>query len=229
MQEPIGRRSREPIILDSDDETQDVFPNGQDLFADEDFDAPSSPPPGQVSPLNNVNYLDRVERECRERENYEHETQLLSPGYLNMFRNMFEEIDGWLSVDGGQNPLPMGFKRFARHNWTVRLLPIEERFRISKLRYRIDQLIIEENARIDYNFWERVERAEANVYQLNPLCSICRFDLRNEEFTIRRLECGHMFHCRCINRHLTNNNNPRCPNCNENVSGAGEHVQMNYN
>lgn len=145
-----------------------------------------------------------------------------------MLRDMFDEIDEWLAVNGGEEPIPQGFKRFARHSWCVRLLSRKERIRVSKLRYRIDMIMEEADATKETEFWETVERNDENARTLIPSCLICTFDLRNESFVVNRLSCGHMFHQRCIDRHLVDNNNPRCPNCNTNIDNAGGRVHFNY-
>lgn len=70
---PAQRQRRGPILLDSDEETQEVpFENGQRFFlSDEEFEPPQSPPVN-VSPINNgLDYLDRIEEECRNREQKE--------------------------------------------------------------------------------------------------------------------------------------------------------------
>lgn len=222
------QRPNAPIIVDSDNETEDAFEqNGQNLLTDEEFEVPPTLPQ-RISP-NQEDYLDRVEREVREREADEFAEQSLTPGYMRTLRDLFNQIDEWLSIGGGIAPFPEHFKRFVRHNWCVRLLPIEERIRISKLRLRFDLLIIEEKARKEAAFWESVEQNETNVRDLSPLCTICRFDLRNESFAVHRLDrCGHMFHKRCIERHLENNLNPKCPNCNAALFGPGARVVFNF-
>lgn len=209
---------------EDDDETQDVPFNAQNLIADESFETPPSPP-AQVSP--EIDYLDRVEQECRDRECNENDTQKLSPGYLAMLNNMCGKIDDWLE-GGGVAPAPADVKRFARHNWCVRLLSRKQRIRISKLRLRLDMILEEEDARKEEIFWNSVENVEPNARTLIPLCLICRNDLRNEMFTVNRLNCGHMFHTICIVRHLDDNNNPMCPNCNTAIANAGERTHFNY-
>lgn len=223
---PAQRRRMIVIDSDDDDDTQDAFVNGQNLFADEGFVAPPSPP-ANVSPIQE-DYLTRVEREIRDRWDDEFATQMLSPGYMRTLRDMFERIDEWLGIGGGVAPFPISFKRFMRHNWCFRKLPRSERIRINNLRLRHDMILEDEDARKEAAFWEEVERNEPNARNLLPACSICRFDLRNESFTIQKLNCGHMFHTRCIERHLDGNRHPRCPNCNEPTINAGERVHLNY-
>lgn len=212
--------------MDSDDDTQDVFPDAQDLFTDEEWDIPATPP--HTPPIITEDYLDRVKRECNEREADEFERQKLIPGYMRTLHDLFDEIDEWLSIEGGIPPFPHEFRRFARHNWCIRLLPIKERVRISKLRLKLDIIILEEQARQEAAFWEQVEQNEPNARVSIPLCSICQFDLRNESFDVNRLSCTHMFHERCITTHFESNVNPMCPNCNTPMVNAGERTRFNY-
>lgn len=167
--------------------------------------------------------------ECKERKDIEFQRQEdLVPGYMRTLRDLFDEIDGWLAVGGGIVPIPNDFRRFARQNWCVRMLPIEERVRISKLRLRLDMIILDEKARKEAEFWDHVEQIEPNARSSMPLCSICQFDLRNDAFNVNRLTCFHMFHERCITRHLENNTNPMCPNCNTPITNAGERTRFNF-
>lgn len=233
-EEPPAQRPRLIVLDTEDDETQDVpFRDGPDLFADESFEAPTTPPlPVNVIPLGqDEDYITHVEREIRQREDAEHAEQQLAIGYMRNLRDMFEEIDEWLNNNGGVAPFPHHFKRFMRHNWCLRLLKRKERIRINKLRYRYDMILEDEDERAETAFWDEVELNEPNTRTLNPACTICRFDLRNESFVVDRLTCGHMFHQRCLNRHLDDdeNTNPRCPNCNTAViPGARERVHFNY-
>lgn len=194
------------------------------MFTDEDFKQPSA----RVSP-NELDYLDRVEAEIREREDNEFFEQALTPGYMRTLRDLFEEIDEWLELGGGVASVPDSFKRFVRHPWCCRKLPREERIRISKLRLQFDMLLQEEDDRKEAKFWEEVEANEPNARTLMPSCSICQFDLWNESFSIVRLSCGHTFHKRCLDTHFNpENNNWRCPNCNMNVNDAGERAHLKY-
>lgn len=228
---PSQNRRQRPISLDSDDSTQDIpeyhVHNAQIFFGDDEFNAPQSPPAQLTPPEEEEGYLVNVEREIRERESNEFSEQSLTPGYMRSLREMIGDIDAWLDNEGGIAPFPERFKRFARHFWCVRLLSIDERIRISKLRLRFD-LLIQEKAREEAAFWEAVEQNEANALTLNPSCTICRFDIRNESFVANRLSCGHTFHDRCINRHLLDNQNPRCPNCMTQLLGAGERLHFNF-
>lgn len=224
---PLARRASLFILDTDDDETQDVpFQNGQDLIALENFDAPPSPQPN-VSP-NQIDYLDRIERETNTRWDEEYFEQMLSPGYIRALKDMYEEIDEWLDIDGGVAPFPASFKRFMQHNWCLRKSTRKDRIRVNKLRLRYDMILNEEDARLEALFWEDVVRNEANARNLIPGCSICQHDLRNESFSVQRLNCGHMYHTRCIERHLEDNNNPRCPNCNIHTNNIGGRVHFNY-
>lgn len=219
---PPSQRPRLINLDTDDDDTQDVpIQNGQDLLAGVNLDVPPTPP-GRVSP---IDYLVRVESEIQQREDDEFEKQLMTPGYMRNLRDMHDDIDEWLGIDGGVAPFPETFKRFIRHNWCMRKLPRSERIRISKLRLRRDMILMDEEAA----FWKEAERNELNVQTLNPICAICRFDLRNESFTIKSLSCGHTFHTRCIDRHLDAENiNKRCPNCNFVPNGTGERTYLTY-
>lgn len=225
--EPAQQRRRLIVIPDTDDETQDVpLQNGQDLLAYENFDAQPTPP-RNVSPVQ-VDYFVRVESEMKQRWDDEYIEQMLSPGYMRVLRNMFEEIDDWLENNGGVEPFPQNFERFMRHNWCLRKLSRMERIRINKLRLKYDMISEEKDARAETVFWGQVDRNEPNARRLIPGCSICQHDLRNESFTVQKLRCGHMFHTRCIERHLDDNDNPRCPNCNVYTNNIGERVHFSY-
>lgn len=169
--------------------------------------------------------MSKIIAEIRQREAHEHETQLLSQGYQSMLRGMWNDIDDWLDA-GGSEPVPVDFKRFPRHNWYVRSLPRNQRIRISKLRLRLDQTLNEETVRQHAVFREAVERAEINTRNSSPFCCVCRFGQRNKEITVNKLICGHMFHTRCVTRHLKDNINPMFPNCNAPVANSGERVHF---
>lgn len=75
----------------------------------------------------------------------------------------------------------------------------------------------------------QVEANEFRVNEMCPLCSICRFDLRNQSFHVHTLDCGHLFHEKCTQTNLRGNSRQRCPNCNSRQYwNAGQRAHFMY-
>lgn len=212
-------------ILDNDDDPPLIN-------IDEEFPAaqPARPnTPGDPADVNlDLPFMDRFAADVRDRERREFEYQNSLHAYMRYLRGMFDTIDRWMADENRGRPFPY-FIEFAHHNWMYHLLPWREQNRINRLRTILSE--IEDRARQEEEtrFFEEADGNEEAAHRSHPMCSICLYDLRNASFVAVVMMCGHMFHRRCINRHLQTVNT-NCPICGSfQMMADGVRVFMSFN
>lgn len=134
----------------------------------------------------------------RERREFEHQIKYLET-YMSTLADIKVDIIKYLKKDvSTRGPPTPDMIAFAKHSWSYNELSPEDRYILSKMR-----LIVEDH----------LHEISAKLPEIDkPICAICRDALVGENSKPTIINCGHIFHERCIRR-LFCEYDSQCPVC----------------
>lgn len=192
--------------------------NGNETFvnsnANPGFATSFAPPDHQVM---NVEYMVRQSiplcaKEVQRREKDEAKLQEKSLFYTSHLIAMADNIDDWLQSGGIDEP-PSEAYEFANHHWCYRFMNLRARNRLTRLRMALELYEQDHPDNSNARYWQNIEINEMEAKRKNPICPICRYDIRNDSFEPIVLPCMHVVHQSCLRRQMERFHNNRCSIC----------------
>lgn len=143
--------------------------------------------------------------------------------YEDYLRSFHKQIDDFIDPNATQHIPCNDLVRYANYEWKYTQLTSEDKRRLTRLRFLTEQYN-DVRKELDKNtFYDAIEEND-QIEDKNPICPICRFDLRNESTHLQHItvtRCGHVYHNHCLKRNIIRHNQNLCCVCNSFVSIAG--------